>query len=108
MLNRHGQLSRDEALDFALQILLGLDTAHALGVVHRDLKPDNVFVTPSNGGPLLKLIDFGIAKLREQQRVQEGAHERGCRDGHSRIHGARAARTQRTRSTCARTSIHSA
>ena len=32
MLNRRGQLSRDEALDFSLQILLGLDTAHALGV----------------------------------------------------------------------------
>jgi serine/threonine protein kinase len=71
MLNRRGQLSRDEALDFALQILLGLDTAHALGVVHRDLKPDNVFVTPSNGGPLLKLIDFGIAKLRESSEFKK-------------------------------------
>jgi eukaryotic-like serine/threonine-protein kinase len=71
LLNRRGQLSRDEALDFALQILVGLDTAHALGVVHRDLKPDNVFVTPSNGGPLLKLIDFGIAKLRESSEFKK-------------------------------------
>jgi len=71
LLNRRGQLTRDEALDFALQILVGLDTAHALGVVHRDLKPDNVFVTPSSGGPLLKLIDFGIAKLRESSEFKK-------------------------------------
>jgi serine/threonine-protein kinase len=71
LLDRRGALGRDEAIDFALQILVGLDTAHALGVVHRDLKPDNVFVTPSNGGPLLKLIDFGIAKLRESNEFKK-------------------------------------
>jgi serine/threonine-protein kinase len=71
LLDRRGKLSRDEALDFALQILVGLDTAHARGVVHRDLKPDNVFVTPSAGGPLLKLIDFGIAKLRESSEFKK-------------------------------------
>jgi len=71
VLDRRGKLSRDEALDYAMQILVGLDTAHALGVVHRDLKPDNVFVTPSGGGPLLKLIDFGIAKLRESHEFKK-------------------------------------
>jgi eukaryotic-like serine/threonine-protein kinase len=71
LLDRRGRLSRDEALDFALQILVGLDTAHARGVVHRDLKPDNVFVTPAAGGPLLKLIDFGIAKLRESSEFKK-------------------------------------
>ena len=71
LLDRRGHLSRDESLDFALQILVGLDTAHALGVVHRDLKPDNVFVTPTPGGPLLKLIDFGIAKLRESHEFKK-------------------------------------
>src|SRR5690606_3800784 len=65
LLDHRRKLSKDEAVDFVLQILAGLEAAHALGVVHRDLKPDNVFVTPASGGPLLKLIDFRIAKLRE-------------------------------------------
>jgi serine/threonine-protein kinase len=71
LLDRRRSLSRDEAIDFALQILIGLGTAHAVGVVHRDLKPDNVFVTPGHGGPLLKLIDFGIAKLRDSNEFKK-------------------------------------
>jgi hypothetical protein len=39
-------------------------------VVHRDLKPDNVFLTPSRQGPLLKILDFGIAKLRASEEYQ--------------------------------------
>jgi serine/threonine-protein kinase len=63
LLDRELKLRPGLAVDFALQIAAGLEAAHALGIVHRDLKPDNVFVTPGSGGPLLKLIDFGIAKL---------------------------------------------
>ncbi|HEY3499555.1 MAG TPA: protein kinase [Polyangiaceae bacterium] len=65
ILDREGKLSQQRAVDFALQILSGLESAHHIHVVHRDLKPDNVFVTPGHDGPVLKLIDFGIAKLRE-------------------------------------------
>jgi eukaryotic-like serine/threonine-protein kinase len=65
LLDRELKLRPEQAIDFALQILSGLEAAHAIRVVHRDLKPDNVFVTPTPSGPLLKLIDFGIAKLRE-------------------------------------------
>jgi serine/threonine-protein kinase len=64
--------TRDESIDFALQILSGLEAAHALGVVHRDLKPDNVFVTSSPGGPVAKLIDFGIAKIKESGEYKQG------------------------------------
>jgi serine/threonine protein kinase len=72
MLDRHLKLPRDQVIDYALQILSGLEAAHALGVVHRDLKPDNVFVTTSGGGPVLKLLDFGIAKLRQAHEFQKG------------------------------------
>jgi serine/threonine protein kinase len=52
------------ALAVLVQICDGLGAAHAVGVIHRDLKPDNVVVTPtSDGGELVKLLDFGVAKL---------------------------------------------
>lgn len=78
LLDRRVKLPKDQAIDFALQILSGLEAAHALGVVHRDLKPDNVFITPSTGGPLLKLLDFGIAKLREANEYQKGLTRPGA------------------------------
>ncbi len=77
MLDRQGKLPVDQAVDFALQMLAGLEAAHATGVVHRDMKPDNVFVTPSAGGPLLKLIDFGIAKLRASSEFTKGLTRAG-------------------------------
>jgi eukaryotic-like serine/threonine-protein kinase len=77
MLDRQGKLPVDQAVDFALQILAGLEAAHATGVVHRDMKPDNVFVTPTGGGPLLKLIDFGIAKLRASSEFTKGLTRAG-------------------------------
>lgn len=71
LLDRRSKLPQDQAIDFALQMLAGLEAAHALGVVHRDLKPDNVFITPSTGGPVLKLLDFGIAKLFDDSAYQK-------------------------------------
>ena len=76
-MDRHGKLPPEQAVDFALQILAGLESAHAIGVVHRDLKPDNVFIVPGTDGPLLKLIDFGIAKLRASTEFQKGLTRAG-------------------------------
>ncbi len=54
----------ERSLLMVLQILRGLEHAHENGVIHRDVKPENVFVTRDHDGrETLKLVDFGIAKL---------------------------------------------
>ncbi len=58
-----GPVALPLALDLVTQIALGLDVAHRAGVVHRDLKPDNVIVLDREGRPFVKLVDFGIAKV---------------------------------------------
>jgi serine/threonine-protein kinase len=64
VLDRQRKLPVPVACEYTVQILQALEAAHALGVIHRDLKPENVFVTFVGGKPVLKLIDFGIAKAR--------------------------------------------
>jgi len=72
LLSRSGRLTVNTALDVAVQMLNGLETAHSARIVHRDLKPDNVFVVTTRQGPLIKLLDFGIAKLRVSEEFQKG------------------------------------
>jgi serine/threonine-protein kinase len=61
-------LSDDEVRSYATQTFAGLAAAHAAGVIHRDLKPDNVFLTSVGGEIVVKLVDFGIAKAAEVGR----------------------------------------
>jgi serine/threonine-protein kinase len=51
------------ALNILIQIGRGLTAAHAKGIIHRDMKPENVFVTSKDGHDVPKILDFGIAKV---------------------------------------------
>jgi len=58
----NGPISTRKAIDYATQIAHGLAAAHDKGIIHRDIKPDNLFVTR---GDRVKILDFGLAKLSQ-------------------------------------------
>ena len=60
-----GQLPVEWTVDLTLQILSALNACHCLGIIHRDMKPENIFITKrANGTDLVKLLDFGTAKIK--------------------------------------------
>jgi len=74
VLKSFGALAIDDAVDYVLQACEALAEAHSLGIVHRDLKPSNLFVSRrSDGTPVIKVLDFGIAKAPEAEAWAEGA-----------------------------------
>ena len=65
VVDREGSIAVEHAVEIALPIALVLMEAHARGVVHRDLKPDNVLLHKRFGQEVVKVLDFGIAGLLE-------------------------------------------
>lgn len=65
IIRRQGPLTPSAAADIITQACAALDEAHRNNIVHRDLKPDNIIVNASVNGLRVKVLDFGIAKLRD-------------------------------------------
>jgi serine/threonine protein kinase len=67
-LDRDGKLSREETARLATELGAGLGQAHALGLIHRDLKPTNIFLSRDGSGATTKILDFGVAKRLAEAR----------------------------------------
>ena len=65
---KDGPLPAAEAVNYVMQVLAALDYAHARGVVHRDIKPGNMMLTP---GGVVKLMDFGIARSATDHKLTQ-------------------------------------
>jgi len=63
VIDENGALPPERAVFIARQMLAGLASAHVVGVLHRDLKPSNVLLVGAPGEDLVKILDFGVAKL---------------------------------------------
>src|SRR5499427_4207698 len=71
---RRGPMAPSEVVETTRQICDALNAAHRREIVHRDIKPDNIFLTHDDDGPLVKVLDFGIATLKESEiRTRMGA-----------------------------------
>ncbi len=68
-MRRNGPLGFEQSMDFIMQILTALQHAHEKGIVHRDIKPQNIMVQ-SNGR--LKVTDFGIAQISDNEKGNSG------------------------------------
>jgi hypothetical protein len=79
-----GRLGYRKALEFGIQIAQALGAAHAKGIWHRDVKPQNIFIT-SDGR--VKLLDFGLVKLTEPSEPADSEDETADGTAPGRIHG---------------------
>ena len=68
-MDEHPELTLDDKLDIVAQLCSGLGYAHSQGVVHRDVKPANIFLLQDG---TVKLLDFGIAKLATSTLTRQG------------------------------------
>ncbi|MDX6306403.1 MAG: hypothetical protein QOI77_3372 [Blastocatellia bacterium] len=73
-------ISQRKAIDYAIQVARGLAAAHEKGIVHRDIKPDNLFITKDDR---VKILDFGLAKLVESVQRDGGQTDVPTRKVHT-------------------------
>ncbi len=76
LLHEEGALPLARVVKLTKQLCAGLASAHRLGIVHRDIKPDNVMITEDEGAEVVKILDFGLARISEAisatKRTQAG------------------------------------
>jgi serine/threonine protein kinase len=70
VLNERKCLPLPEVVAITKQVCAGLQAAHKLGIVHRDIKPDNIMLAHDEDGLTVKVLDFGIARLSEVQAAE--------------------------------------
>ncbi len=104
LVKQRGRLEPDEAITFLTQACEGVAEAHALGMVHRDLKLKNLFLTKRRDGrPLIKVIDFGVVKLSQVADVRDLASSPSAT---SQLGGASAREASLTGATALVGSVH--
>ncbi len=70
---RKFKFSETQAADIMFQIANGLNYLHSYGVLHRDLKPDNIMISYEGEKPIIKIMDFGLSKIMTpQEKVSDG------------------------------------
>jgi WD40 repeat protein/serine/threonine protein kinase len=70
------QLTGRERLQLFVSVCQAVQHAHSKGIIHRDLKPSNILVAPHDGVPVVKVIDFGVAKAIGQQLTDKTIYTR--------------------------------
>jgi WD40 repeat protein/serine/threonine protein kinase/tetratricopeptide (TPR) repeat protein len=70
------ELTTRDRLDLFLSVCQAVQHAHSKGIIHRDLKPSNILVAPHDGVPVVKVIDFGVAKAIGQRLTDKTIYTR--------------------------------
>jgi WD40 repeat protein/serine/threonine protein kinase len=70
------QLTPGERLELFIDVCRAVQHAHTKGVIHRDLKPSNILIAPHDGKPVVKVIDFGVAKAIGQPLTEKTIYTR--------------------------------
>ena len=71
VIKSEGPMMLDRAIDIIRQVSGALDVAHVQGVIHRDLKSDNIMLSRTHGNEWAKVLDFGIAKIQQPEGMRD-------------------------------------